>query len=129
MRDGTLSGFDMFRTKLAVDKPDPKTAEVAVSDALSTGATGFDRLELNASLAHGDVSLHTGLLSGIAGEARFTGGMNLATQALDIRIALQPALPNPPEIAIRLTGPLDHPNRTPELANLARWRWMAELAR
>jgi hypothetical protein len=127
VRDGTLSGFDMFRTKLAVDKPDPKTAEAAVSDALSTGTTGFDRLGLNASLAHGDLSLNTGLLSGIAGEARFTGGMNLATQALDFRIALQPALPNPPEITIRLAGPLDHPSRTPELANLT--RWMAELAR
>ena len=51
--------------------------------------------------------------------------MNLATQALDVRIALRPALANPPEIAIHLTGPLDRLNRTPELANLT--RWMAEL--
>ena len=43
--DGTLSGFDLFRAKLAVDKPDPKITEAAASDALSTGATGFDRLE------------------------------------------------------------------------------------
>jgi hypothetical protein len=124
--DGTLSGFDLFRAKLAVDKSDPVVAEAAARDALSTGATGFDRLDLNASLAHGDLSLRTGILSGIAGEAHFSGGMNLATQALDIRVGLQPALHNPPEIAIHLTGTLDHPDRTPELANLA--RWMAELA-
>ena len=125
--DGTLSGFDLFRAKLAVDKPDPKTTEAAASDALSTGTTGFDRLDLSANLAHGDLSLNRGLLSSVAGEARFTGGMNLATQALDVRIALQPAMPNPPDIAIRVTGPLDRPTRTPELANLA--RWVAELAR
>jgi hypothetical protein len=125
--DGVMSGFDLFRAKLAVEKPDAMSAEAAASDALASGATGFDRLELNAALSHSDLSLDRGLLTGIAGEARFTGGMNLATQALDMRIALQPALANPPEIVIRVTGPLDQPSRTPELANLA--RWMAELAR
>ena len=124
--DGAVSGFDLFRTKLAVEKPDAKAAEAAASDALASGATGFDRLDLSASLSHGDLSLDGGLLTGIAGEARFTGGMHLLTQALDVRIALQPSLPNPPEIVIRLTGPIDRPNRTPELANLT--RWMAELA-
>jgi uncharacterized protein involved in outer membrane biogenesis len=124
--DGAVSGFDLFRTKLAVEKPDAKAAEAAASDALASGATGFDRLDLSASLSHGDLSLDGGLLTGIAGEARFTGGMHLLTQALDVRIALHPSLPNPPEIVIRLTGPIDRPNRTPELANLT--RWMAELA-
>jgi AsmA-like C-terminal region/AsmA family len=125
--DGALSGFDLFRMKLAVEKPNAKDAEAAASDALASGATGFDRLDLRASLSRGDLSLDEGLLTGIAGEARFAGGINLATQAVDVRIALQPALPNPPEIAIRVTGPIDRPNRTPQLANLA--RWMAELAR
>jgi hypothetical protein len=53
--------------------------------------------------------------------------VNLAAQTLDVEIALQPALPNPPEIAIHFSGPLGHPERTSELAGLA--RWMAELAR
>ena len=52
--------------------------------------------------------------------------MNLASQMLDVWIALLPALPSPPEVAIHLTGPLDTPNRAPELAGLA--RWMAALA-
>ena len=125
--DGALSGFDLFRMKLAIEKPDTKAAEAAASDALASGATGFDRLDLRASLSHGDLLLDEGLLTGIAGEARFAGGLHLATQALDVRITLQPALPNPPEIVVRVTGPLGSPVRTPELANLA--RWMAELAR
>jgi hypothetical protein len=127
VNDGALSGFDLFRAKLAVERPDAKAAEAAANDALVSGATGFDRLDLSARVSHGGLSLDGGLLTGIAGEAHFTGGMGLATQALDVRIALQPRLPNPPEIAIRITGPLDHPSRTPELANLE--RWMAELAR
>jgi AsmA-like C-terminal region/AsmA family len=124
--DGAVSGFDLFRAKLAVENPDVKAAEAAASEALGSGATGFDRLDLSGIVSHGDLSLDGGLLTGIAGEARLTGGMNLATQALDLRIALQPALPNPPEIVIRVTGSLDRPERTSELASLA--RWMAEVA-
>src|SRR5262249_6271776 len=40
--DGALSGFDLFRTKLAVEKADARSAEATVGDALATGATGFD---------------------------------------------------------------------------------------
>jgi hypothetical protein len=127
VNDGTVSGFDLFRLKLSLERPDPKSAEAAASDALCSGATGFDRLELGASIAHGDLTLDSGSLTGVAGEAHVSGGMNLATRALDFRIALQPALPTPPEVAIRLTGPIDRPNRTLELAGLA--RWMAELVR
>ena len=125
--DGAMAGFDLFRARLAVEQPDAGAAEAAAGDALVSGATGFDRLDLSANLSHGDLSLDRGLLTGIAGEVRFTGGMRLASQALDARITLLPALPNPPEIVIRVTGTLDRPTRTPELANLT--RWMAELAR
>jgi hypothetical protein len=62
--DGALSGFDLFRMKLAVEKPDAKTAEAAASDALDLGATGFDRLDLSARISHGDLSLDTGLMTG-----------------------------------------------------------------
>ena len=127
VNDGRVAGFDLFRLKLSLARPDPKSTETAASDALCSGATGFDRLELGASIAHGDLVLDSGSLTGIAGEAHVSGGMNLATRALDVRIALQPALPTPPEVAIRLTGPIDRPNRTLELDGLA--RWVAELVR
>jgi uncharacterized protein involved in outer membrane biogenesis len=127
VNDGTVSGFDLFRLKLSLERPDPKSAEAAASDALCSGATGFDRLDLGASIAHGDLVLDSGSLTGIAGEAHVSGAMNLATRVLDVRIALQPALPTPPEVAIHLTGPIDRPNRTLELDGLA--RWVAELVR
>ncbi len=127
VNDGALSGFDMFRLKLSVERPDLRSVEAVASDALRSGATGFDRLELGARVAHGDVVFESGNLTGIAGEAHVSGGMNLATQALDVTIALQPSLPSPPEIAIHLGGSIDRPSATPELAGLA--RWMAELIR
>ena len=88
---------------------------------MRSGATGFDRLEVGANIAHGDLVLDAGSLTGVAGEAHVSGGMNLANRTLDVWIALQPALPSPPEVAIHLIGPIDRPNRTPELADLARW--------
>jgi hypothetical protein len=126
VRDGTMSGFDLFHLKQAVEKSDPKSVEAAANEALHTGVTGFEQLELGASVAHGDLTLDTGSLTGAAGEAHISGGVNLDAGLLDIRIAVQPALPSPPEVVIRLTGPIDQPNRTSELAGLA--RWMAELA-
>jgi len=48
--------------------------------------------------------------------------VNLPTQVMDLRIVLRPSASRPvPDIAIRLTGPLYHPQRTPELAGLARF--------
>ena len=119
--DGTLDGFDLFRAKRAAENRDSVAAQSVASDALMVGATAFDRLDIAASMAHGDLTLDAARLHGVAGDAVLSGGVNLATQMLDLRIALRPSLPNPPEIAIRLTGPVDHPVRTPELANFARF--------
>jgi len=108
-----------------VEKPDARSAEVAVKDALRTGATAFDRLDIGGSIGNGDLLLDVGRLTGAAGEARASGSINLPTQALDLTVALQPALPTPPEVTLRLSGTIDQPVRTPELAGLA--RWMADL--
>jgi AsmA-like C-terminal region len=124
--DGALSGFDLYRVKLAAEKSELTAARSAAIDALGVGETGFDRLDIAARLAHGDLSLETARLHGSAGDADLTGGMHLATQGINLRIALRPALPHPPEIALRLSGPFGHPDRTPELANLA--RFLAERA-
>jgi hypothetical protein len=82
---------------------------------------------MHAALAHGEVSLDGAQLIGAAGQARFTGGFDLANQTLDVSMVLQPSVPNPPAITLRLSGPIDRPQRTPELAGFA--RWIAELVR
>jgi hypothetical protein len=126
LHDGTVSGFDLFRLKLAMDRPDPKAAAAAANDALRSGTTGFDRLDAEARVAHGDLLLDHAAMTGAAGEANFSGGIDLASDTLDVRIGLHPALPNPPRVAIHLTGPLARPDLTSELDELA--RWMAALA-
>ena len=116
--DGTLAGFDMFRIKHELAAAS-RAAELR--DALASGSTGFDRLDVAASIAHGNLTLDSATLSGAAGDASFTGSLGLADGMLDLRIATRPAIPDAPEIAERLNGPLGDPHRTPELARLARW--------
>ena len=127
LNDGSVAGFDLFRLKRAVQDQDLKAAGVAASDALLNGATGFDRLKVVASISKGELTLDEAGLVGITGVAHATGNMALADGALDIRLAIQPDIPRAPELAIRLTGPIERPTRTPELTALA--RWMADLAR
>jgi uncharacterized protein involved in outer membrane biogenesis len=127
VRDGLVSGFDLLRLKQAVEKAEPNAGQTAAEEALRSGVTPFDRLELDVGIAHGDAVLGTATLNGPAGTAQATGNLGLPSQTLDLRIALRPAVPNPPEIALHLAGPIGHPSRTSELAELA--RWMASLVR
>ena len=121
VQDGLVAGFDLFRLKQAVEKPDPKSAQAAVDEALRSGVTTFDRLEVSATITHGDVVLDAGSLNGAAGEAQASGGLSLANRMLDVRIMLHPGIPSPPQVALHLVGPIDRPSRTTELAELARW--------
>jgi len=125
--DGSVAGFDLFRLKRAVQDQDPRAAGVAVSDALLNGTTGFDHLEIAAGISQGELTLDAAGLTGITGAAQANGRISLADGTLDVRLAIQPDVPRGPELGLRLTGPIEHPNRTPELAALA--RWMADLAR
>jgi hypothetical protein len=119
--DGALTGFDLLRVKQAAAKPDHGAAAAATRDALMSGTTGFDRLDLNSRLAHGDLSFDGTHMTCGAGEVDVSGGIGLTSGMLDLRITLRPAVPNPPDIVLRLTGPADHANRLPELARLSQW--------
>jgi hypothetical protein len=125
VNDGVASGFDLFRLKASLANPDAISAQAAANEALSRGTTGFDRLEFGATITHGDIVVDTGNLTGGAGAARLSGGMNLRTRVLEATIALRPAMPSAPEVTIHLSGPIDRPERASELAGLA--RWLAEL--
>jgi hypothetical protein len=124
--EGSVAGFDLFRLQRAVEDRDPRTAEAAARDALSSGVTSFGELRLAASIAHGQVTLDAARLTAVSGEARASGNMQLGNGTLDVRIEMQPSVPHPPVLAMHLTGPFEHPDRTIELTALA--RWMADLA-
>ena len=120
--NGTLVGFDLPHMQTAMENPDAEALETAASDAMAGGTTAFDELQLAAVIDHGDLLLETARMKSASGEANASGDVNLPTQMMDLRIVLRPSASRPvPDIAIRLTGPLDHPQRTPELAGLARF--------
>ncbi len=119
--DGAVSGFDLSRAKQAAQQSDPMAAQKAAGNALETGTTQFDRLDITGSLAHGDLTLDSAHLHADAGEADATGDANLPGQSLDLHIVLRPALRNSPEIAVQLTGPVDHPQWALDVASLARF--------
>ncbi len=50
------------------------------------------------------------------------GNIDLPAAAAALRFELRPAMPDPPVLGLRVTGPLAAPVRTPELADVTRWR-------
>ena len=56
------------------------------------------------------------------------GTIDLPDQSLDLRLDARPATPAAPQIGLRLTGKPDAAVRTPELADLTRWRATHEAA-
>lgn len=114
-RDGSLAGIDLARMG-------PRLEEAALRAALAGGATAFDRLSAEATLDRGGVVLQRAALTGRAGTASANGTIDLTRALLALRLALLPAVPDPPEIGLRLAGPADAPERVPELAGAVRWR-------
>lgn len=122
LRDGVLTGFDLRAAAAATALPDPLEAEAVARRALLTGATAFERLELEAALEAGRLRLTEGRLVGEGGTtAAIAGGADLARGALDLRVGARP-LPEAPEIGLRVTGPADAPRALPETSDWARWR-------
>jgi uncharacterized protein involved in outer membrane biogenesis len=122
--DGALTGFDLFRARLAARRAERNTApaaEAALRDALAGGSTGFDRLDLAAAVSNGVLSLHDSGLQGSTGTVDLAGSIGLGAGTLDLHADLHPALTDPPEIGLRLTGSLGAPERAPELAGFLRW--------
>jgi AsmA family len=125
--DGVVFGFDLFRAGSAARLANRAAAQASASEAATTGSTGFERLDIAAHFAQGELLIDRAALQSAAGEATASGAVSLPDQTIDAMLVLTPALPEPPAIAVRLTGPLDKAKRTPELAGLA--RWFAERAR
>jgi hypothetical protein len=122
LRDGVVTGFDLRAAAAGAALPDALEAEAVVRRTLLTGATAFERLEMEAALESGRLRLTEGRLVGEGGTtAAISGGADVARGALDLRVGARP-LPEAPELGLRVTGPADAPRALPETSDWARWR-------
>jgi uncharacterized protein involved in outer membrane biogenesis len=113
--DGTLVG-------VALGNAEGSLSDAAVKRALAGGTTAFSRLDLVVRAERGVLQVTEGRMVGPAGTAGLTGSVDLPGDAADLRLGLRPAVPDPPDIGLRLAGPLEQLRREPELAAAALWR-------
>ncbi len=128
IQDGAVTGLDAGRVVSSLrsvvatgNSPDAAAAQSAVAEALRSGVTPFTRLEADGTLSHGTITLGRGAVTLPSGSIAATGSVDLPEEAIDVHLALQPALETAPVIGLRLIGPVAAPSRSPELAGLARW--------
>lgn len=115
VQTGMLDGLDLPRTGADL-------LEADVRAALSGGEMRFDRLAIEARIAAGVVVPSAARLTSPDGTVDLSGAIDLPGATADLRLTIRPALPDSPELGLRLGGRLDALTRTPELADLTRWR-------
>ncbi len=119
VRDGVLVGVDYGSLDAALQK---NAADPALAMALAGGASGFSQLDAAAEIARGRILMRDAQLQSASGKADFTGSIDIAGAALDMRISLRPDIAGSPDIGLRLTGPLEAARRIPEFAGITTWR-------
>jgi uncharacterized protein involved in outer membrane biogenesis len=115
VRNGAISGISLARMGSSLD-------DQALAAALAGGATPFETLMLAAHIERGVLTLHDAGLAGPAGGIVADGEIDLPGDTMDLHLQFRPAIPDPPTLGLRLTGPLRTPNRVAELAAVAAWR-------
>ena len=113
-RAGALAGVALGRLG--------ELSDSSVAAALAGGTTPFDMLHLTARAARGVVTIGSATIAAPAATARLSGSIDLPDQTVDLDLLLRPLAAGAPELGERLTGPFATPLRTPELADLTRWR-------
>jgi hypothetical protein len=123
LRDGVLTGFDIAAAAAASAGADALAAEAMVRRALTGGASAFERLDLTGQLDAGRLRIGEARIATESGAgASLAGEVDLSRGAFDLRLAVPPAVPEAPDLGLRLTGPADAPRRLPETSAWARWR-------
>jgi hypothetical protein len=123
LRDGVLTGLDLAAAAAATALPDAAGAEARARNALSTGATAFERLELEGVVEGGQLRIGAGRVTTESGAtATISGVADLLRGAVDMRLGARPAVPDAPELGLRVTGRAGAPQALPETSDWARWR-------
>ena len=114
-RDGNLLGVDLPRAL-------PKLADADLRAAFAGGITPYDRFAVTADIRNGALTLKSSEISAPSGTAVLSGLLDIPGRTTELRLAVRPAVPDPPALALRLSGALAAPSRAPEIAEAGRWR-------
>jgi len=114
-RDGTLNGIDLARMA-------PRLEDAELRQAVSTGSTAFTSANLVADIQNGAVHFSSATFIGAAGSVDLSGLIDLVGRSEELRLAFTPSVTMPPNLSLRLSGPVETPTRIPDLADAARWR-------
>ena len=121
LKDGMLEGVDLPALAAAADRPALAEAEAGMRAAFTLGQTNLTTLDLAARLEQGRAVLGaTRLTLGDGQAAEVTGEVDLPRRTIDLRLATR--FGAAPDVALRLTGPLERPRRLPELSPWLRWK-------
>jgi len=123
IHDGALAGFDLPAIAAALRAPAAEAAaEPALKTALAAGRTAFDQLDLKAAVTRGVLDLGGSTLTAPSGRVAISGTLDVPGAELDLAGAIRPAVPEGPEIGLRVAGAADDPRQFPDLADVTRWR-------
>ncbi len=115
VRGGRLTGIDLPGLG-------DLSADAAVRAALSAGATPAVSGHLDITRSGLAAASLAGAFTTPTADLAVAGTLDPADALADVLLTVTPKLPSPPQIGLRLTGRLDAPTVTPELAGIARWR-------
>ncbi len=114
-RDGEFRGVDLA-------KVGPGLLDADLRAAMSGGSMAFDRFDVAATIKDGSADITASSMTAPSGTASLLGLLDIAGRNVELRLALHPAVPEPPDLAVRFSGKLDQPSRMLELSDALRWR-------
>jgi len=119
-RDGVVDGFDLPGFSARLNGLDNAVAFVNLAQvALSGGRTPFTRLDGTFAITQGVLRSNDIRLEGPSGAGRGTAMLDLPQQTIDAHGEFHlTEHPRAPPVGLKLTGPLDRPQRSFELQEL-----------
>lgn len=127
---GVLAGIDLTAAAEALTAPLPEAEALArIRQALGGGASAFDRLSARLGAERGIVTLAEAMAEGQNGHVSASGEIDLRAGAVGLSLSVTPVggAETLPDLALRVSGPIDSPRRVVETAAAA--RFLAERSR
>jgi uncharacterized protein involved in outer membrane biogenesis len=117
-QNGSLSGFNLAGLGAALQSA---RRAAALRNSCVTGSTNFTALSIAGLFDHGLFNLHVASLESSSGDVSATGAIDVPDQMLALKLALRPAVTNPPALGLTLLGNWANPKQIPAIKPGLRW--------